>query len=235
MQGIRLGARLLAIAKMIGKGASIIDVGTDHAYLPAYLIVSGTVDAAKASDIRIGPLQKAGQTARKHGLNSRLTLRCCPGLSGFSPEDGDTIVIAGMGGETIAEILEGAQWLRDGHHRLILQPMTSNEDLRDYLFRRGYTIRDEVLTKDGRKLYTILDVTGGAGERPRSSFERYVSRHVLKEALAEEYLNELLLRLEKQRDGLCRAKAPAQKDVDLINEEINGIAALREEWRECRQ
>ncbi|MCX7614453.1 MAG: class I SAM-dependent methyltransferase, partial [Clostridiales bacterium] len=192
-QKIRLGERLLRIAEMVTSGASIIDVGTDHAYLPAYLLQNELVKSAKASDINLGPIQKAEATIRRYELLGKLELKQCPGLRDFSPNDADTIIIAGMGGEMIASILDQAPWVCDGEHRLLLQPMSSNEDLRCYLFNHHYYIMDERLALDSGRIYAILDVKGGYGlEVEYKPFEKYASRHVLKEELAGVYLENVI-------------------------------------------
>ncbi|MDP4109384.1 MAG: class I SAM-dependent methyltransferase [Bacillota bacterium] len=233
---VRISDRLRKIADMVEFGSDIIDVGTDHAYLPAYLIQKGIAKSVKASDLRPGPLRKAELTVRKFGLGGALSLHLCPGLSGFTAEDADTVIIAGMGGETIAGILSEAEWTKDGRHRLILQPMTSNEDLRDFLFDNGYILRNEVLVKDAGKLYTILDAAGGDKENVKyAPFERYASRSLLKEELAGEYLDILAGRLKKKRDGIMSSGSSDRTEISLTDETINGILELKEEWKKCRQ
>ena len=234
---INLGGRLLRIAGMVLPGASIIDVGTDHAYLPAYLLQNGIVKNAKASDISLGPIRKAEATIHRYQLQGRLELKHCPGLRDFSEEDADTIIIAGLGGDTIAMILDEAPWLKSGKHRLLLQPMTSNDDLRRSLFQTGFSIRDETLAMDAGRLYTILDVRGGGKTgADREPFERFVSRHVLKEELAGAYLQRCLKRLMTKREGLSGARAlTPNEDVVFLNHAISGITELKREWDQCRQ
>ncbi len=233
---IRLGERLMKIAGMVKRGASIIDVGTDHAYLPAYLLLCGAIDAAKASDIRPGPIARAEQTRRRFCLKDRLELFVCPGLRDFSTSDADTIIIAGMGGETIAAILDEAPWTRDGLHRLILQPMTSPGELRRYLFENGYEIYDEVLARDRGRLYTILDARGGGpGDSARLPFEYFASRHVLGDDLAGAYLELQLNRIGKRIDGLLHSRTPGRGELSFLRDAVDGLTQLKREWEECRR
>lgn len=152
---VELTPRLAAVAGMVEKGSVIADIGTDHAYIPAYLIEKGVIERAFACDIKIGPLQNAEKTMREHGIGS-VDFILCDGLSGVSPESIDTVVIAGMGGEMIAAILEQAPWCRDARYRFVFQPMTKAEVLREYLYRTGFEIQRETLAAEKDKLYTVM-------------------------------------------------------------------------------
>ena len=142
---LELTPRLALLASWVPPGARLIDVGTDHGYLPAWLIQNGRIEEALASDLRPGPLSRAEDTARRCGVEGKMRLRLCPGLSAIRPEEGDTIAIAGMGGENIAMILSAAPWTADGQHTLLLQPQSRSEVLRRFLQDRGYRILREQL------------------------------------------------------------------------------------------
>jgi tRNA (adenine22-N1)-methyltransferase len=118
------------VADMIPVGAVLADVGTDHAYLPAALVLEGKIGGAIAADLRQGPLSRAKETVREYGLNGKIAFRLCDGLSGIRPEEVNAVSIAGMGGETIAMILEAAPWTREQNTALVLQPMSSMDELR---------------------------------------------------------------------------------------------------------
>ena len=94
---IALSPRLRMAASLVPPGARLADIGTDHGYLPAALILEGAIPSAIASDLRPGPLARARETAVRYGLEDRLSLRLCDGLSGIGPEEADALVIAGMG------------------------------------------------------------------------------------------------------------------------------------------
>ena len=156
MKHIELTPRLRMVADMIPTGAILADVGTDHAYLPAALMLEGKLSGAIAADLRQGPLSRAKETVREYGLNGKIGFRLCDGLSGIRAGEVNAVSIAGMGGETIVMILEAAPWVQNEGIRLILQPMTRAEDLRRWLLHNGFTILEEHLIIDGRHLYPVM-------------------------------------------------------------------------------
>ena len=153
---ITLDERLSAVAALVRPGSRLADIGTDHAYLPVHLVQTGVCPAAIASDIGAGPLDAARHTVTIAGLTSEIALRLGDGLSTITAEEIDDIAIAGMGGETIAAILEAVRWVKDSRLRLILQPMTRAEDLRRWLLQNGFSVIEEHLIIDGRHLYPVL-------------------------------------------------------------------------------
>ena len=159
---LELTPRLRQIAAWVRQGAHLADVGTDHAYLPVWLTLQGRVASAIASDLRRGPLDRAQETGRRYGVGDRITFRLGNGLAAVAPEECDTIVIAGMGGENIAQILAGAPWTADGRHTLLLQPQSRAEALRRFLAEHGYAIAREALVRDRGFLYPVIEA--GAGE-----------------------------------------------------------------------
>lgn len=155
---IQLGNRLKAVAGMVRHGSRLADVGTDHAYLPAYLIQKGTCPFAIAADIRVGPVASAKRTVEECGLTAQIDVRLGDGLSPIRVGEAEDIVIAGMGGETIADILSEASWIRDPAVHLILQPMSKPERLRRFLMEQGFAIAEEDVAEEDGRLYTVLRV-----------------------------------------------------------------------------
>ena len=153
---ITLDKRLSAVAALVRQGSRLADIGTDHAYLPVHLVQAGVCPSAIASDIGAGPLDAARRTVTENGLTREIALRLGDGLSTVKADEIDDIAIAGMGGETIAAILEAAPWVKDTRLRLILQPMTRAEDLRRWLLRNGFSVLEEHLITDGRHLYPVM-------------------------------------------------------------------------------
>ena len=151
-----LDKRLSAVAALGRQGSRLADIGTDHAYLPVHLVQAGVCPSAIASDIGAGPLDAARRTVTENGLTSEIALRLGNGLATVSAGEVEDIAIAGMGGETIAAILEAAPWVQDEGVRLILQPMTRAEDLRRWLLSHGFAILEEHLITDGRHLYPVM-------------------------------------------------------------------------------
>ena len=153
---ITLDKRLSAVAVLVRHGSRLADIGTDHACLPVHLVQAGVCPSAIASDIGAGPLDAARRTVTENELTSEIALRLGDGLSTVSADEVDDIAIAGMGGETIAAILEAVTYVKDRRLRLILQPMTRAEDLRRWLLHNGFSILEEHLIIDGRHLYPVM-------------------------------------------------------------------------------
>ena len=158
---LQLQPRLQCLADLVPQGARLADVGTDHGYLPVWLLQRGRMESAIASDINALPLDHARATAAEYGVTACIDFRLCPGLAKIGSEECDTVAIAGMGGETIIAILESAPWTKDGAHTLLLQPMTKAAELRRWLSVNGYTFTDERLVWDKNYLYPVLRVNGG--------------------------------------------------------------------------
>lgn len=151
-----LGERLQTCAGMLRRGGRAADIGTDHARLPVWLIHNGVCDAVIAADVATAPLEKARRNIEKYGLSEKITTLLSDGLSAISPDDVDDIVIAGMGGELIASIINAAQWLRNERFRLVLQPMSRAAELRRSLFEQGFSILQERAVRDCGRIYTVI-------------------------------------------------------------------------------
>lgn len=153
MREIKLSARLMTCAEYVRRDKAVCDVGTDHALLPCYLYSTG-VKSITASDIADGPLLSAKATAQKYfGDNCPIRLVKSDGLRNI--EFAEDVIIAGMGGELIADILDGCTFLSDDT-RFILQPMTKANILRRRLYKSGFEIISEKAVTDAGKLYTVI-------------------------------------------------------------------------------
>lgn len=232
MRIFELSPRLRSVAGLVPHGARFADVGTDHAYLPVWLILSGVLDHAIASDLREGPLDRARQTAERYGVGERMSFRLCDGLSLIMPEEVDTIAIAGMGGETIAEILSAAPWTAEGERRFILQPMTAHPELRAWLNSHGFHIEREILTFEGKTIYSTFLVTPGQ-DAPLTPAEVWAGRQTqgMDAPLRGQYLEKLVRRAERAVFGVrCSAKS---KDIirrDEFEQVAIGLKRMKEEW-----
>ncbi len=229
MKTLELTPRLQLLADRVPPGARLADVGTDHAYLPVWLRLHGRVVSAIACDLREGPLARARETGRAYGADE-IDFRLGDGLSVVSPEEADTIVIAGMGGENIAAILEQAPWTADGVHRLLLQPMTRAEVLRRFLMEHGYAIRREILVRDRGTLYPVMEAAGG--EMTLSLGQLYGGAALLYDPLGERYIIEKIIRLTNAVAGLNRARE--RQKADALREIITALLSMREEWRRAK-
>ncbi len=154
-----LDKRLSMVASLVRQGSRVADIGTDHAYLPVHLVQTGVAVSGIAADIGQGPLEAARHTVMAAGLQDKISLRLGDGLAPIDPDEVEDIVIAGMGGETMAAILDAAPWVKHAQYQLVLQPMTRAEDLRRWLLRHGFTVITERLVQDGRHFYPVLAAT----------------------------------------------------------------------------
>lgn len=226
---IELTPRLRMVADLIPDGARLADIGTDHAYLPAALILEGKIPNAIAADLRQGPLSRAKETVRECGLTGKVAFRLCNGLAGIRSDETDAVAIAGMGGETIAEILKAALWTRELGIPLVLQPMSSMEDLRAWLEENGYAILREELAREGETIYTALLVRAGE-MAPLSPAERWAGKncnHPLRGAWLEHWLNKTSRALE----GLSKAKQEGLEGRRERLEQVhNGLLDMKKEW-----
>lgn len=227
---LELGPRLRAIADLVPPDCRCLaDIGTDHGYVPAALLLAGRVGRAVAADVGALPLDHARRTAARCGVEDRMDLRLGDGLSVLSPGEADVIVIAGMGGDTIADILAAAPWSRDGP-LLLLQPMSRACELRRWLPEQGYAVRAETLVQDKGVLYPILSAAGGT-MAPASEAQAWGGFLLESDPLWGRYLSDRILRLRRAAAGLERARDPALavKRTALLS----AAAALeqkREEW-----
>ena len=150
-----LDIRLQTCFDMVSGRGTVCDVGTDHAYLAAELVISGKCSRVIASDVKEGPLASAAKTVERYGISDKVQLVLSDGLAEV-PLDGVTdIIIAGMGGETMVHILADCPFSL-AERRLILQPMSKAEILQEWLLRSGFAIREEVCVPDGKFLYAVL-------------------------------------------------------------------------------
>lgn len=217
---MELTPRLQAIADQVPPGARLADIGTDHAYLPVWLLLREKISNAIAADLRIGPLSRAQETAEQFGIKSGISFRLCDGLSDIRPDEADVIVIAGMGGETIVSILQAAPWSRE--KTLLLQPMTGCPDLRLWLQQNGYCIEKERTVCEGKRLYTIWTVMGGAMP-PYTPAELWAGRDG-SDPLRDRYLSMVAGKVEKMLRGQQGSSA---LDADAIASLTGILAEIR--------
>ena len=150
------GKRLLSAAEFVRQGAYFADIGTDHAYLPLFLLKEGKIPRAVCADINRGPLESARKNAEAEGMCEKIKFFLTDGAAALSDEGITDYAICGMGGELIAGIIEAAPHLKSHGVRLILQPMTRPAHLRRDLAENGFSILDERYSDDGGKFYVCL-------------------------------------------------------------------------------
>lgn len=229
MRALELPPRLRLIAGWVPDGAYLADVGTDHGYLPTWLRLRGTIRGAVASDLRFGPLERAKATGILYGTD-HIDYRLCSGLDAIRPTEVDTIVIAGMGGETIVSILKGAPWTADGQHTLLLQPQTHEELVRQYLAEHGYTITREALVRDRGTIYTVMEAKAGA--MTLSLSQLWGGAKLTQDPLCDRYLIEKIVRVQTALGGARRSDRPADiQRAEILRQVLTALFRAREEWR----
>ncbi len=154
---IPFSARLAACARYVGCGSRVADVGCDHGYLGLHLLKTGCASHVYAADINEGPLQSAMRNAEKYGLSHKMQFFLSDGLRNV-PRDFDVLICAGMGADTIISILEAAPWLKNQQYRMVLQCQSKTPLLRKYLAEHGWHIPAESVLRDGKFLYTVMEV-----------------------------------------------------------------------------
>ena len=157
-----ISKRLELVASFVPQGAILLDVGSDHAYLPIDLVERGQIEAAIAGEVVEGPYQSAVKNVEAHGLKEKIQVRLANGLAAFEEADQVSVItIAGMGGRLIARILEEGLDKLANVERLILQPNNREDDLRIWLQDNGFQIVAESILEEAGKFYEILVVETG--------------------------------------------------------------------------
>lgn len=222
---MELKGRLGAIAAKIPACGTLVDVGTDHAYIPVYAVMKGVCNKALATDIRIGPVKIAERNIRRYGLTDKIEARLGAGLAPVACGEADTAVIAGMGGPLICRILQDSPEKARGMKLLILQPMNAVEAVRKQLNEEGFAIREEVLAREGDKLYNIICTEWTGCSRPQDEYELYTGRELLEsgDPLLGHYLEKKLRQLDVIIEGRNKSNAGGDelKSITLIRERLH--------------
>lgn len=227
-KSLQLQPRLQCIASCVPGGARLADVGTDHGYLPVWLLQNGRIAHAVASDINAAPLEHARRTAEEYGVAEQMEFRLCAGLDGIARDEADTLVIAGMGGETIAAILGAANWDFRGVS-LLLQPMTKAELLRRYLTENGFCIASERLVRDKGILYAVIEARAGRSA-PLSAAEAWCGVTPSHDPLYGEYARERIRKLERAAAGMRRSRNADAAAVASLEAEAAELKQKVKEW-----
>lgn len=157
-----ISRRLQVCAGFVAPGERVADIGCDHGYLGIYLLLNNRASSIIAADINPGPLQAAVINSEKYGVRERMQFFLSDGVTNI-PRDFDTMVFAGVGGDTMISVLEAAPWLRSHQYRLILQCQSKTPMLRQYLSEKGWRITEESVLRDGKFLYTVMEVIFQSG------------------------------------------------------------------------
>ena len=216
---MHLDARLRAAAELVRPGHPAADIGCDHGILTAALLGSGRCPRVIAADLRPMPLSVARRNLTAKGLIEQADLRLGDGLSVLEPGEVRDIVIAGMGTETIIQILEAARWVYDPAVRLVLVPATKHSILRRWLRRSGFALAEERLAHANGRWYTVIaaEYTGEA-EEPSARF--CILGHLEGAEGWQSYLRQQLPKLRKYRIG---APVEEQAPIDRLLAELEEL------------
>lgn len=175
---MELSKRLYAVAGLVTEGASVADIGTDHGYVPIYLVERGIASKVIAMDVNQGPLNRARMHIVGHGLGDRIETRLSDGLARIRPGEVDTVIVSGMGGPLTIRILQEGKEVADQLNALILQPQSEICRVRRFLTENGYRIEQEDMVLEDGKYYPVMRVVHGTKE-PYEEWEYLYGKRLL--------------------------------------------------------
>ncbi len=214
---MKLSPRLKMVAEMVRPGLVPADIGTDHAYIPIYLLRKQVCPSAIAADVKQGPLENATRRVALAGLRDKIDVRLSDGLDRIESHEAQDIILAGMGGMLIVELLARTPWLRNSEKRLLLQPMSHAEVVREYLCKNGFRILFEQACFEGRRVYIAM--CASFQEAPLQNFNPayYYIGELLKtgNAAADKYIEKTHKHLAKRMNALTAAGVKTQEVAHL--------------------
>ncbi len=221
-----LSTRLLACAGFVNQGDKVADIGCDHGYLSIHLLQSGAASFCYASDVAEGPLQSAMRNARKYGVQENIKFYLSDGVRNI-PRDFDTLICAGMGGDTMIHILESAPWLQNTQYRLILQCQSKRPELRKWLYDHGFAIRRETLAQDGKFYYPVMEVVYIPGVA-LSGADLYITPALRASGspLLGSFHERVVGGIRKNVEGLARTGGEKYEEMKKI---LDDLMAMKEE------
>ncbi len=221
MQTIRLNM-------IIGKinADTVADIGTDHAYIPIELIKKGRAKRVIATDMNKGPLSSARENVEAEGLSENIDLRLGDGLSPIRENECQNIVIAGMGGELIATILKEGESIAKSADTLFLQPMNSQELLREFLADNGYVITEEDIEVEGFKVYNLIVAKSGKSDRTEDEFLLHLPEYLYSHPKFSKLLAKKKREFDKILSGLKKAKEQDRAKIEKYSHFLERVCEL---------
>lgn len=218
MGKIRLDSRLSAVADLVRENRTVADIGTDHAYLLGFLLQQGKIKKGIAADLRKGPLENARKTLLEAGELDNVRLVLSDGLDELKKGDCEDIVIAGMGGILIREILERTPWVFDENIHIVAQPMTHAEVLRGFFLENGFRILKESSATDGKRYYCIISAQYDGIKRDAEEWYTYVGELIKNhDDVSRSYIKKTVAALEKKLDAMQNAGV---EDIGTLNKTV---------------
>ena len=228
-----ISKRLLCCASMVQPGSRVADIGTDHGYLGIYLLQSGAARHVIACDLRKDPLENARRNAKLFGVDGEMELRLSDGLKKILPDEVDTVVMAGMGGDLIQRILSQCPWRKREGLQFILQPQSAGNVLRRWLCEDGFEIQREEPVQDGHFLYTVMDIRQGE-PAPLTPGTEYASPALLASGspLVGNYLARVENALQETVRGLTNAEKQRPERLAYFGQALLEIQEMRKNHAE---
>lgn len=213
---IKLTPRLQKIAEQVPIGSSVADIGTDHGYIPIYLLKNKISPFVIAGDINKKPLESAETNINKYGFSDKAETRLGSGLSVLNKGEIDTVIVAGMGGLLISDLLETSKEVVNRISTLILQPMQAQTELRKYLIHKGFTIEKDILVKEDHHIYEIIVATPGIQEVADPIYYE-IGFHINSnpKTLAMEFISRKIIATEQVIDNISKnASEPSTEKLE---------------------
>lgn len=228
---MQISKRLEAVADMVTSGCRLVDVGTDHGYIPIFLMKAGRIPSAIAGDVNRGPLQKAVEHIREYALEDRIETRLSDGLQAMQPGEADSIIIAGMGGPLTVRILKEGKLVADAAKELILQPQSDIRQVRKYLEEEKWQIvREEMVMEDGKYYPMMQAVPAAAHVTLQKMSDQQLRYGPLLIERRHPVLKEFLLRERSLNERILKALAGQSKEgsQERRREVIQELAIIEE-------
>ncbi len=231
---MEMSARLKLIAGFVTEGYVVADIGTDHGYIPIWLIKADRIPRAIAMDIGKGPLERAQENIKQYGYEDRIETRLSDGLKELRENEADSVVIAGMGGPLIVSLLEAGKTALNTVKELILSPHTDIYLVRHYLIENGYDIVREEMVYDMGKYYTVMKAVHTEDKRVKSLYDRDKYNYIYGRLLLMERSSVFMGFIKNEKDklsvifeNLSRSEGADEKKQE-IRERLKYINGLEE-------
>ena len=228
---MELSKRLKRIAEHVDKCESVADIGTEHGYIPIYLVKEGICKKAIASDINKGPIEKAKVNVAFEGVSNKIKCLLGPGLNPLKVGEVNGVILAGMGGNLTRDILLADMDKVKKYDFIILQPAQNPEVLREFLYKNDYEIIDEDLIKDEGRFYELFKVKYNENSE-KLVFEDelyYEVSPLLREknhSLFKEFIEEKINRCETILSFIKEDTEAAKKRKSDLEEKINKLKGM---------
>ena len=226
-----IGSRLLMAASLVSSGKTVCDVGCDHGKLSLYLVKSGRAERVIATDINKMPLQKAIDLFAEHGISDKAQFFLTDGLQNITDTADIThVVIAGLGGDTMAQIIENAPFIKDNKVQLVLLPAQSGDKIRHYLYTHGFDITSEHTVGENKKFYSVITAVYSGNVQQCDAYDCYIgSSESCEGEDAKGYFEMVLTRLGKKAKGLMIDTGSCPQDILDAIEKTKALIAKYEQ------